>query len=202
MIRPEEALEYHANPRPGKIELRATKSCLTAREMRLAYLPGAAFPCEAIAADPAASRRFTSRGNLVAVITNGTAVPGLGDIGPAAAKPMQEGMALLCKRLADIDAFDLELDTRDPDAFVEPIRIVRNYARLSGFEEGDPPPFIECIATIYPVKGHATPMTPGAKFEYEVPDMFGRPWAHLWEEYFENGMQRPTETDIFNFDKK
>ncbi len=101
-----------------------------------------------------------------------------------------------------ITALNHESIFYDPEAFVEPIRIVRNYARLSGFEEGDPPPFIECIATIFPVKGHATPLSPGAKFEYEVPDMFGRPWAHLWEEYFENGMQRPTETDIFDFSKK
>jgi hypothetical protein len=87
----------------------------------------------------------------------------------------------------------------DTEAFVEPIRIVRNYAHLSGFEEGDPPPFIECIATIFPVEGHSTPLTPGAKFEYQVPDMFGRPWARLWEEYFEEGMQRPAEADIFDF---
>jgi hypothetical protein len=90
----------------------------------------------------------------------------------------------------------------DPEAFVEPLRIVRNYAHLSGFEEGDPPPFIECIATIYPVEGHSTPLTPGAKFEYEVPDMFGRPWARLWEQYFEEGMQRPAEADIFDFSEK
>jgi len=90
----------------------------------------------------------------------------------------------------------------DPEAFVEPIRIIRNYVRLSGFEEGDPPPFIECIATIYPVKGHSTPVTPGTVIEYEVPDMFGRPWAQLWEKYFEDGMKRPEEGDIFDFSGK
>jgi malate dehydrogenase (oxaloacetate-decarboxylating)(NADP+) len=121
MIRPEESLEYHANPRPGKIELRATKPCLTRREMRLAYLPGAAFPAEAIARDAAEAFRYTSRGNLVGVITNGSAVPGLGDVGPLAAKPMQEGVAVLFKRLADIDVFDLELDERDPDRFVDTV---------------------------------------------------------------------------------
>jgi hypothetical protein len=89
----------------------------------------------------------------------------------------------------------------DPEAFVEPIRIVRNYQRLSGFEEGDPPPFIECIATIYPIKGHATPVSPGAVIEYEVPDMYGRPWAQMWEKYFEQGMKRPEEKDIFDFSK-
>jgi len=124
MIRREEALDYHAGPRAGKIEVRATKACLTARELRLAYLPGASVPCEAILADPAAAFRYTARGNLVGVISNGSAVPGLGDIGAAASKPMQEGMALLCKRLADIDAFDLEIDTRDPDRFVETVRLL------------------------------------------------------------------------------
>jgi len=124
MIRREESLDYHGANRPGKIEVRASKPCLTARELRLAYLPGAAFPCEAIAADPDAVFRYTSRGNLVAVVTNGSAVPGLGDVGPRAAKPMQEGLAILFKRLADIDVFDLELDTRDADRFVETVRLL------------------------------------------------------------------------------
>ncbi len=122
MIRREDSLEYHAGARPGKIELRAAKPCLTPREMRLAYLPGAAFPAQEIAADPAAAFRYTSRGNLVAVVTNGTAVPGLGPVGPLAAKPMQEGVAVLFKRLADIDVFDLELDATDPEKFVETVR--------------------------------------------------------------------------------
>jgi malate dehydrogenase (oxaloacetate-decarboxylating)(NADP+) len=119
MIRREDSLEYHAGGRPGKIELRASKPCLTPREMRLAYLPGAAFPAKEIAEDPAAAFRYTSRGNLVGVVTNGTAVPGLGPVGPLAAKPMQEGVAVLFKRLADIDVFDLEVDETDPDRFVE-----------------------------------------------------------------------------------
>jgi malate dehydrogenase (oxaloacetate-decarboxylating)(NADP+) len=122
MIRREDSLAYHAGVRPGKIELRAAKPCLTPREMRLAYLPGAAFPSQEIAADPAAAFRYTSRGNLVGVVTNGTAVPGLGPVGPLAAKPMQEGVAVLFKRLADIDVFDLELDATDPDRFVETVR--------------------------------------------------------------------------------
>ncbi|HEY0590281.1 MAG TPA: phosphate acyltransferase [Thermoanaerobaculia bacterium] len=123
MIGREESLEYHEGERPGKIEVRAIKQCLTAREMRLAYLPGAAWACEAIAADPAAAFRYTSRGNLVGVITDGSAVPGLGNVGPLAAKPMQEGLALLLKRLADIDAFDLEIETGDGvDAFVDTVR--------------------------------------------------------------------------------
>jgi malate dehydrogenase (oxaloacetate-decarboxylating)(NADP+) len=122
MIRREDSLEYHAAGRPGKIELRAAKPCLTPREMRLAYLPGAAFPAREIAADPAAAYRYTARGNLVGVVTNGTAVPGLGAVGALAAKPMQEGVAVLFKRLADIDVFDLELDATDPDRFVETVQ--------------------------------------------------------------------------------
>lgn len=124
MIRREESLDYHGGHRAGKIELRATKPCLTARELSLAYLPGAAFACEAIAAEAEAAFRYTARGNLVALVTNGSAVPGLGDIGPRAAKPMQEGLAVLLKRLSDIDVFDLELDTHDPDRFVETVRLL------------------------------------------------------------------------------
>ncbi|MGD8376750.1 MAG: NADP-dependent malic enzyme, partial [Acidobacteriota bacterium] len=122
MIRAEDSLEYHAAGRPGKIELRSTKPCLTPREIRLAYLPGAAFPSGAIARDPSEVFRFTSRGNLVGTVTNGTAVPGLGDVGAAAAKPMLEGIAVLFKRLADIDVFDLEIDAREPEAFIETVR--------------------------------------------------------------------------------
>lgn len=119
-----EALDYHAGDRPGKIEVKETKPCLSPREVRAAYLPGALEPARAIAADPANAFRYTARGNLVAVVTNGSAVPGLGDIGPAAAKPVQEGIAVLFKRLADIDVFDLELDTRDVDRFVEAVRML------------------------------------------------------------------------------
>jgi malate dehydrogenase (oxaloacetate-decarboxylating)(NADP+) len=122
MIRREDSLTYHAAGRPGKIEVRGTKPCLTPREMRLAYLPGAAFPSAEIAGDPAEVFRYTARGNLVGVITNGSAVPGLGAVGPEAAKPMLEGMAVLFKRLADIDVFDLELAVEDPDRFVEVVK--------------------------------------------------------------------------------
>src|SRR5512140_277664 len=121
MIRREDSLEYHGGARPGKIELHASKPCLTPREMSLAYLPGAAFPSRAIADDPAAAFRYTARGNLVGVVTNGTAVPGLGCVGPLAAKPMQEGIAVLFKRLADIDVFDLEIDAPDPESFVQTV---------------------------------------------------------------------------------
>ncbi len=121
MIRREDSLNYHSAGRPGKIAIKATKPCLSPREMRLAYLPGAMFPAEEIVRDPAAVYRYTARSNLVGVITNGTALTGVGDVGPAAAKPMQEGMAVLFKRLADIDVFDLELDTTDVDRFVDTV---------------------------------------------------------------------------------
>ncbi len=89
----------------------------------------------------------------------------------------------------------------DPEALVEPVRIVRNYTKLSGYEEGDPYVVNDCIPTIFPIDGLATPMTPGSRFEYEMLDMYGRPWATLWERYNEEGMQRPVdETDIFSFD--
>lgn len=124
MIRKEDSLHYHREPRPGKIELRATKALLTPREIRLAYLPGASFPSEMISRDELAVFDYTARGNLVGVITNGTAVPGLANVGPLAAKPMQEGIAVLFKRLADIDVFDLEVNTTDPDKFIEMISLL------------------------------------------------------------------------------
>jgi hypothetical protein len=87
----------------------------------------------------------------------------------------------------------------DPDALVEPIRIIRNYVKTSGFEEGDPYVFIDCVQTIFPVKGKATPLSPGTVIEYRVPDMYGRPWAQIWEQNFEQGMEKPKEEDIFSF---
>ncbi|MEO8217320.1 MAG: NADP-dependent malic enzyme, partial [Acidobacteriota bacterium] len=108
----DEALEYHAEPRPGKIEVVPTKPTATQQDLALAYTPGVAVPCLEIAANPTDVYRYTNKGNLVAVITNGTAVLGLGAIGPAASKPVMEGKAVLFKRFADLDVFDLELDTR------------------------------------------------------------------------------------------
>jgi len=87
----------------------------------------------------------------------------------------------------------------DPEALVEPVRIIRNITRQSGFEEGDPQPFIECVQSIFPISGIGTPVSPGTVIEYEVPDMYGRPWATLWEQYHEEGMQKPTVEDIFKF---
>ena len=121
MIKHEESLKYHQSPKAGKIEVKATKACLTPKELRLAYLPGAAFPSQEIMKNEKDVFKYTAKGNLVGVITNGTAIPGLGDIGPLAAKPMQEGMSVLFKRLADIDVFDIELNTKDPDKIIEAI---------------------------------------------------------------------------------
>jgi hypothetical protein len=90
----------------------------------------------------------------------------------------------------------------DPDAFVEPIRIVNNLSRVGGFETGAPRAQIECIPTIFPVDGRAAVKAPGSAFTYEVPDMFGRPWAKIWEKYFEKGMARPSEKDLFDFKGK
>ncbi len=88
----------------------------------------------------------------------------------------------------------------DPQALVEPVRIIRNYIRESGFDEGDPYVFVECVPTIFPVAGRPTPVSPGDVIEYEVPDMYGRPWAYMWERYFEQDMVRPEDDDIFSFD--
>jgi malate dehydrogenase (oxaloacetate-decarboxylating)(NADP+) len=112
------ALDYHRYPRPGKLAIEPTKRMATQRDLALAYSPGLAAACEAIVADPAAARDLTARGNLVAVISNGTAVLGLGAIGPLAGKPVMEGKAVLFKKFAGIDVFDIEVDATDPDLFV------------------------------------------------------------------------------------
>ena len=113
------ALDYHRFPVPGKIEVTPTKGLVNQRDLALAYTPGVAVACEAIKADPAQARDLTARGNLIAVITNGTAVLGLGPIGPLAAKPVMEGKGVLFKKFAGIDVFDLEIDERDPERLVD-----------------------------------------------------------------------------------
>ncbi|ESJ13370.1 malic enzyme [Cupriavidus sp. HPC(L)] len=113
------ALEYHEFPTPGKISVTPTKPLSNQRDLALAYSPGVAAACEEIVADPANSFRYTARGNLVGVVTNGTAVLGLGDIGPAASKPVMEGKAGLFKKFAGIDVFDIEIDEKDPEKLVE-----------------------------------------------------------------------------------
>src|SRR5213595_1888543 len=117
-----EALDFHSRGRPGKIEIVATKPMATQRDLSLAYSPGVAVPVRAIAENPACAYDYTSKGNLVAVISNGTAILGLGNLGALASKPVMEGKAVLFKRFADIDAIDLEIDTEDADAFIAAVR--------------------------------------------------------------------------------
>ncbi len=120
----QEALLFHAQPKPGKIEIRATKPMATQRDLSLAYSPGVAVPVRAIAEDPSTVYEYTAKGNLVAVISNGTAILGLGDLGALASKPVMEGKAVLFKRFADVDSIDLEVDTHDIDEFVNCVRFL------------------------------------------------------------------------------
>ncbi len=119
-----EALFYHETIRPGKIEIVASKPMATQRDLALAYSPGVAAPVEAIAANPKDAARYTARSNLVAVISNGTAILGLGNLGALASKPVMEGKAVLFKRFADVDSIDLELDTEDPEAFINAVALM------------------------------------------------------------------------------
>ncbi|MFC3441642.1 NADP-dependent malic enzyme [Sphingobium rhizovicinum] len=118
------ALDYHRYPQPGKLRIEPTKRMVNQRDLALAYSPGVAAPCVEIAADPDKAMDYTARGNLVAVISNGTAVLGLGAIGALASKPVMEGKAVLFKKFADIDVFDIEVDTTDPDKFVEAVALL------------------------------------------------------------------------------
>ncbi len=115
------ALDYHANPKPGKLSINITKATETQRDLALAYTPGVAEPVRAIAEDPTNAYKYTAKGNLVAVITDGSAILGLGDLGPLASKPVMEGKAVLFKRFADIDVFDIEVDAPSPEAFIETV---------------------------------------------------------------------------------
>jgi len=117
-----EALRFHMKPQPGKLALQPTKPMATQRDLSLAYSPGVAAPVRAIAEDPDAVYDYTSKGNMVAVVSNGTAILGLGNLGPAASKPVMEGKAVLFKRFADIDAFDVEVEYTDPDQFIDCVR--------------------------------------------------------------------------------
>src|SRR5215217_62801 len=123
-IRKEDALYYHSKGRPGKIQVIPTKETSTQRDLSLAYSPGVAEPCLEIAENIENAYLYTAKGNLVAVISNGTAVLGLGDIGPTASKPVMEGKGLLFKIYSDIDVFDIELNTKDVDEFVRTVKIL------------------------------------------------------------------------------
>ena len=118
------ALDYHSKGRKGKIEVVPTKPCKTQWDLSLAYTPGVAEPCREIERNPDLAYEYTNKGNLVAVVTNGTAVLGLGDIGSLAGKPVMEGKSVLFKRFADIDAFDIELDTHDPDEVIKTVKLL------------------------------------------------------------------------------
>ena len=120
----EEALAYHLDPYPGKIDINASTPMATQRDLSLAYSPGVAVPCEVIAERPEAAYDYTTKGNLVAVISNGTAVLGLGNLGALASKPVMEGKAVLFKRFADVNSIDIELDTEDPDEFCRAVRLM------------------------------------------------------------------------------
>src|SRR6516164_7542884 len=118
-ITKQDALDYHHGARPGKVEVVSTKPCLTQRDLSLAYTPGVAQPCLEIEKNPRDAYKYTAKGNLVAVVTNGTAVLGLGDIGALAGKPVMEGKGVLFKRFAEIDVFDIELNTHKPDEIIK-----------------------------------------------------------------------------------
>src|SRR3954454_10103535 len=120
----QEALQFHAQGRPGKLEVVPTKPMATQRDLSLAYSPGVAVPVLAIAEDPSRAFDYTTRGNMVAVISNGTAILGLGNLGALASKPVMEGKAVLFKRFADVDSIDLEVDTEDADAFIHFVRFL------------------------------------------------------------------------------
>ena len=119
LVSKQQALDYHNGERPGKIEVTPTKPCRTQRDLSLAYTPGVAEPCLEIAKNPQDVYKYTGRGNLVAVVSNGSAVLGLGDIGPLAGKPVMEGKAVLFKRFADVDVFDIEVNSKDPAEIIK-----------------------------------------------------------------------------------
>jgi malate dehydrogenase (oxaloacetate-decarboxylating)(NADP+) len=120
----EEALTFHLEPMPGKFEVTATVPMTTQRDLSLAYSPGVAVPCEEIAQNPELAYDYTNKGNLVAVISNGTAVLGLGNLGALGSKPVMEGKAVLFKRFADVNSIDIELDTEDTDAFINAVKLM------------------------------------------------------------------------------
>ena len=123
-ITDQEALQFHSRGRPGKLEIVATKPMATQRDLSLAYSPGVAVPVKAIAHDPSTVYDYTVRGNLVAVITNGTAILGLGNLGALASKPVMEGKVVLFKRFADVNSIDLEVGTEDPDEFIGAVKFL------------------------------------------------------------------------------
>ncbi len=126
------ALEYHEKPVPGKLSITISKPTATSRDLSLAYSPGVAEPCREIAKDPEAAYRYTGKGNLVAVISDGTAVLGLGNIGPLASKPVMEGKGVLFKRFAGVNSVDVEVEAESPEAFIDTVaRIANTYGGIN-----------------------------------------------------------------------
>jgi len=123
-ISDQDVFEYHEKPRPGKLEVVTSKPCLTQRDLSMAYTPGVARPCLEIEKDPELAYRYTGKGNLVAVVSNGTAVLGLGDIGALGGKPVMEGKGVLFKRFAGVDVFDIEVNTHDPDEIIKLVKLL------------------------------------------------------------------------------
>ena len=134
-----EAIEFHSRGRPGKIEIIATKPMATQRDLSLAYSPGVAVPVQAIADDPGRAYELTAKGNLVAVISNGTAILGMGNLGALAAKPVMEGKAVLFKRFADVDSIDIEVATEDAQKFIDASRC-SSRASAGSTSRTSPPP--------------------------------------------------------------
>src|SRR6056297_2437993 len=124
MSKRQDALDYHSSGRKGKIEVITTKPCATSRDLSLAYSPGVAEPCLEIEKNPEDAYKYTAKGNLVAVVSNGTAVLGLGDIGALAGKPVMEGKGILFKSFADVDVFDIELNTKDSDEIIKACQLL------------------------------------------------------------------------------
>ena len=120
----EDALAFHLEPSPGKFEIKATVPMTTQRDLSLAYSPGVAVPCEEIAETPETAYDYTNKGNLVAVVSNGTAVLGLGNLGALASKPVMEGKSVLFKRFADVNSIDIELDTEDPEEIIKAVKLM------------------------------------------------------------------------------
>ncbi len=152
------ALDYHRLPRPGKLAIEATKRMATQRDLALAYTPGVAAACEAIVDDPDNARLYTARGNLVGVISNGTAVLGLGNIGALAGKPVMEGKAVLFKKFAGIDVFDIEVDAQDPARFCDVVAALEPTFGAINLEDIKAP---ECFAIEAELRAaHAHPGVP------------------------------------------
>ena len=135
----EESLAYHEEPRPGKLEVLPVKPCFTQKDLSMAYSPGVANACLAIADDPSLANAYTGRGNLVAVVSNGTAVLGLGNIGPLAGKPVMEGKSVLFKAFADVNAYDINLALTDPDKIIEVVKALEPTFGGINLEDIKPP---------------------------------------------------------------